>query len=130
MNIDAEITPDTEISLAPELHGMTTIYGQCVRVGGETPTASIRLLNGKLIAAKIDTKKAIDLAMHLYSEVALEGEATWDASGSEMIGFKAEKILEYKACDLEEAFRKLYEAGGSIWDGVDAVAYVQELRAE
>ncbi|MBN2580251.1 MAG: hypothetical protein JXB10_14775 [Pirellulales bacterium] len=128
--LDAMIHPDHKIPPAPELAGVTTIYGQCIRVGGDKhATAQIRLINGKIITVKVSLPLAKKLANHLYCEVGLEGEAFWNASDFEILRFEVNKLLPYRAVSLEDSFNKLYQAGGNIWDNIDAEQFIHEIRA-
>lgn len=128
---EAAIEPDREIPSIAEISGVTTIYGHCVRVGGEDhPAARIRLYSGQAISVRVPTEMAKKLAKRLYEEVALEGEATWSARSMDLIRFRATRVVSFRPVNLLEAFDELRQAGGKAWDDIDAEQYLREFRAD
>lgn len=111
----------------------TTIYGVCVRVGGETPKASIRLLTtGKQLTIDLTEDLARELGNRLYDLVGIEGMATVEASTWEMIAFRGVSLTPYrgKKADPLAATLKVARESGDVWSGVDPVEYVRGLREE
>jgi hypothetical protein len=113
------------------VHGTTTIHGTCLRVGGATvPKAEIRLsANQKLKNVDLSRELAKELASRLYEDVVLEIQAVWDTETWEITPLRVNEVADYRKTDLAAAFRELAEAAGGHWDGIDAVAYVHELRS-
>lgn len=113
---------------SPAISGTTIMYGTCIRVGGVKPKAEIRLAGGGMLYIEVSEDIARQLAISLYEEVCLEGEATWSTKDWSIEGFRATGVMAYRRTDAETAFRLLAEAAGSRWDDVDAEEYVRNLR--
>ena len=112
----------------PQISGTTSVYGRCIRVGGVKPKAEIRLEQGGVLYIEVSEEMARELAMSLYEEVCLEGEATWCTDDWRVERFKATKVTAYRKTEPLTAFTQLAEAAGGRWDGVDVNEYVRELR--
>lgn len=108
----------------------TTIYGKCMRVGGQRPpTAEIRTEESGVVIARLSsTKLASSLASRLYDRVALEGKARWVLPEFQMSEFEATDLLPYVDRGLEHAFAQLRDLVGDAWDEMDAADYVADLR--
>ena len=128
----AVIEPGEEIpppSSPVMISGSTNILARCLRVGGVTPKAEIRVLkDNKIIHVVISEDMAKELAKRLYDIVLLEGQATWDTETWEIKDFKVSGVQPYRKMPVSGAFSELREATNGRWDGVDAVEYVGELR--
>lgn len=110
--------------------GTTTVYGQCLRVGGVHPKAELRLPSGKLMHVDLSEQVAKELATRLYEEVALEGAATWDTATWEILEFRVSQVTAFQKTDPVLAFKELAEAAHGAWDTVDAVDFVHGLRRD
>lgn len=120
--------------------GTTTIFGQCIEVGGDRrQKATIKPPQGKLIEVYLqDQSVAQELAQRLYRDVVLEGTATWliipqsSFDTFEMIDFVAHKVGEYNRGNLTltEIMRELSDASGDAWDDIDPDEFVRELRRD
>ena len=129
--IEAEISRSNPIPPVQDknnIRGHAELFGQCIRVGGDTPKVRLRLANGLAISADTNIQLAKDVAKHLYEDVMVSGEAIWDAETWVLVSFKLQSL---EACDLptpSAAFQKLAELVGNSWRNVDAVSFVRELR--
>lgn len=113
----------------PLMRGTTSLLARVMRVGGVRPRAELRIPNSSdLLFVDISEDIARILASRLYDEVTLEGVATWDPDTWRMRDFAVTRLLEFVGTPPAEAFRELSAAAGSAWDGVDAVAYVKDVR--
>jgi hypothetical protein len=120
--------PDPNLLVAK---GTTTIYGRCERVSGTKPRANLRLLTtGELLSIGVSEPLAKKLAVRLYQEVGVEGDAGWRTRGWQIVWFRATRLLEYRPEGLGEAFQQLATAAGGRWDGTNAEDYVRVLRSE
>lgn len=128
----AVIEPGEEIpspSSPVMVSGSTNILARCLRVGGVTPKAEIRVLKGdKILHVVIDEDMAKELAKRLYDVVVLEGQATWNAETWEIRDFSVSGVQPYRKIPISSAFSELQETTSGSWEGVDAVAYVGKLR--
>ena len=128
----AVIEPGEEIpspSSPVMISGSTNILARCLRVGGVTPKAEIRILkDNRIIHVVISEDMAKELAKRLYETVLLEGQATWSAETWEIKDFKVSGVQPYRRSPVSGAFSELQKATGGRWEGVDAVEYISELR--
>ncbi|HTU22501.1 MAG TPA: hypothetical protein VMG10_30970 [Gemmataceae bacterium] len=126
---EAHEVPDPRSRTA---NGTTTVYGRCMRVGGEDPVARIKLAgtNETITATFADEKMVIELAHRLYRDVGLVGRAIWTPMDWKIVEFEVQQILPYEPIGAERAFQDLAEAAAGRWDDVDAVEYVRSLRGE
>jgi hypothetical protein len=129
----ARISRDHEVPdpAARTMSGTTTIYGRCMRVGGEEPVARIKLTkNQRTITAELTEALAKLLAPRLYEEVGLEGVAQWRTVDWEIVHFQAKRILEYRPAGPVGAFADLAEAAAGRWWSIDAEDFVRKMRSE
>lgn len=100
---------DTEITLDDNryLRGETTIYGELLRIGGETPRITIKINNDYTISFEIKKELAVLLSSKLYNEIGLIGTAKWEKSTYRVIDFKAESIIDIDAKPLSDTFKDL-----------------------
>jgi hypothetical protein len=112
--------------------GTTTIFGECVMVGGASDTrARIRLrATGQLLSIDMTEELCKELAPRLYEDVAIEGEAFWRQRDRQIVAFRATRIADYRPGSLDEGFREMAGAAHGRWDDVDAEEYVRLLRGE
>lgn len=121
---------------APErrtIKSATTIYGECVRVGGDTPKAAVRLVTTKkILNIDIDPEVARQLGNRLYDRIGIQGVATLDAATLEMLSFRGETILPYrgKAADPLASILAIAALSGDTWKGVDPTEYVRQMRQD
>lgn len=124
---EALLVPPVDESV--QVEEVTTLYGRCVRVGGETrPTAQIRALSGELLTVSVTQPVVFELGRRLLQDVGLEGVATWAFPESKLVAFEATAVLPFEDGPILEAFAELAEGAGGVWDGIDADEYVAELR--
>jgi len=114
----------------PYIEGTTTIYGRCIRVGGIKPKAEIQLYQGGTLFIDVSEQIAKELARSLYEHVCIEGKARWNPDDWSFDKFEGLRVSEFKATDTLTAFHALAKAASGRWDGVDAVAYIKDLRSE
>jgi len=110
------------------ISGSTELFGQCIQVGGVSPKVRVKLADGKIIPAQTTMNTAKEVAMHLYEDVLVSGEATWDAESWAIVGFQLIALKSYDLPNPITAFQKLADLVGKSWEGVDASAFVRELR--
>lgn len=129
---EAQISSKREILKPAKVSGVTTLYGKCVDVGGDTKiTVRLRLESGDYFTAQVNNlEMGRELGGRLQEWVGLEGEAKWDSETWSMQSFRATRITEYHDTNPVEAFSKLAATSGNAWDDVDAEEFVRELRAE
>ena len=129
----AILRPETHIADPSEFYvsGETTLYGRLLRVGGAVPKAVLKLdSRSKALICDISTNLAKELGRRLYTWVGVSGIAKWDPRDYSVREFKIQAILPYEDVPVLEAFRKLSDVAGKHFDGVDPVAYVEELRGD
>lgn len=114
---------------ARKMRYTTSIYGELMDVGGVTPNAHIKPVNGeKQIRCQIDRDMAIALGERLYSVVGLRGEAT--SEDGVITDFKVSSILPYRVRPNQDVFVELRNSGLAemFKDVDDPVAFVREMR--
>jgi hypothetical protein len=118
--------PDADV-----MRGATTIYGRCMRVGGEKPVLRVKLAQTQeTISVEVSEELAKELGQHLYEDVAIEGEAIWRVSDWKIEAFRARRVLSYQPAPAAHAFEELATASNGRWDEIDAGEYVRRLRSE
>jgi hypothetical protein len=115
--------------------GSTTVWGNLVKVGGDSdPKAIVRLRNDKLFAVRItrDMVSEIQEQKLIYKDIGFKGVATWKIENWAMKTFKATSIVDYRpdTTNLVKSFRDLSEASEGRWETVDPVEHVKKLRSE
>lgn len=108
--------------------GPTTLYGTCIGVGGVTPRAQLRTLDGSIVRMEADTDIAKALAHKLYEDVGVDGIAEWRTDTWALESFKAESLAPFEDPDPVVALEELSRLGNGVWDDVDAAKYVDDLR--
>ena len=127
----ARIRPSHEVpqvASRPTISGVTTVYGHLLRVGGVRPRARLRLSHGGFLSASITQAQARQLAPRLYTDVGLEGEASWSAFTGELEALKVQRLSPYEGLSGADALAELARNDGDHWRGIDADAYVRHLR--
>ena len=118
----------------PEEHfirGETVIYGKVERVGGVDPKARVRLSEHEVVSCRLNEDLAKELGIHLYAEVGLRGQATWDAKDHSLAYFRVDEILPYEAVGAVTAAYALNDAAQGAYDAVkDVPGFVRRLREE
>jgi hypothetical protein len=111
------------------MRGTTTVYGTVVRVDGLT--VDLLTLTGERLSATCGGSLADSLSARVGSEVGLDGDAVWGPPPDmPMVSFAITRLLPYRRTPIIEAFAELREAVDGAYDGVDADAYVRELRGD
>ncbi len=128
----AQISPSTEFFADALIEGYTTLSGTLLRVGGDDPTAQLRLFDNSRITADVaDQNLAVHLAKLLYKTVSVEGIASWIAGTWSIFDFKIQKITTYSdASDVVETLAALAEIASGVWSNIDPDEYIAEMRAE
>jgi hypothetical protein len=128
-----EIKPSSAYELVhpPILKSETTLYGKLERVGGATPRARIRLLNGHVISCSLTADLAKKIAPHLYEVIGIEGAAHYDMASWNVVSFDATGILPYRETSISDALLSLHSASPSAWQDVqDVPAVIRIARGE
>ena len=110
--------------------GNTTLYGILIRVGGDTPRATLKPAAANAITVDLTHDQAKDLGRRLYDEIGLHGDARWNRDTHELDSFTVRRVLTYEKTDILTAFQELAEAAEGRWDGIDAAKFVKNLRSE
>lgn len=122
-----------------QYRGCTTLYGECLKAGGETKrSALLRLLDGSRITVRLKTKElAQALGQRLYQTVGLSGEGFWTVSENKLVAFRADSLASYTDRDCKDnqrtvlqALSALARAAGNRWENVDPDEFVHEQRRE
>ena len=118
---EATLTPQTVIPQYVELTGETILYGEVRRVGGADPKVEFRTIDGKTLYCPTTKAIAVELANRLYQSVAVRGQAKWSFETSDVVFFVIDEVLTYRYTPIAEAFHKLREASGGVFDSIDDV---------
>lgn len=113
------------------IRGTTTLYGLCVRAGGERKkSAQLRLLGeASLRTVQLaSTDLATRLGKRLYDKVGLSGDAEWNAYSWELESFKATKLLPFRDVGVAAAVESVKDVAAGTLDELDALDYVRSLR--
>lgn len=125
----AFITPETKIVTKTPLEGETVLYGEVVRVGGETPRVRIRTMSGSFVNCTVSAEIAKKIAGRLYTEVGLRGDAVWNPDTLGMEKFHIHSLTDYSETPIDEAFKELRENFGHIYDKIpDIENLMTEIR--
>lgn len=125
----AVITPATRIERAKPLKSVDILYGNVMRVGGVEPKVEIKTIDGTTLYCETTEQIALKLAKRLYTQVAVEGMATWDPQSFEIKEFQVTELLPYAPVELPEAFRQLRESTKGFFETIgDVEEYIHELR--
>lgn len=127
----AEMDVGFELFLPEEhfIRGETVIYGRVERVGGVDPKVRVRLSEHEVVSCRLDEDLAIELGTHLYAEVGLRGQATWDAKDHSLAYFRVEEILPFENKGAAAAALVLNDAARGAYDAVkDVPGFVRRLR--
>lgn len=135
-----EITEDRELFPDKKLfRGRTTVFGECVRVGGDgRKSATLKLLNGEKKTIRLKSKElAIELGHRLFQTVGLNGEAFWSIDGHQLEDFRADELTPFQDRDadvkertIRQSIEALANAAGNRWDNVDPDEFVAALRCD
>ncbi len=129
----AEILPDHPVLEpdTPVVRGNTAVWGRLIRVGGAEPRAVLQLADNSYLHFSVTDEALVKtMAGFIYEDVGIEGEATWDLAGIEMIEFKATRLTAYRPGnnDVVEAFAELARICDGAWDEIDPDEFVKGLR--
>ena len=131
---DRELFPDKAL-----FRGRTTVYGECVRVGGDVrKSATLKLLSGGTKTIRLKSKElAKELGSRLYQTVGLNGEAFWSVENRQLEDFRADELTPFRDRDddakertIRQSFEALAAAAGNRWDNVDPDKFVAALRCD
>lgn len=118
----AIITPATEVQAKSPLVGQTTLYGEIKRVGGLTPRVALKTVSGRIVYCDVSEPLAKKIGFRLYTYVAVQGQATWDAESWQLESFRIHSMLEYEERPLPMAAEELQAAVGEAFDSVTNVS--------
>ena len=125
----ARITPSTVIRATPPLRGMTTIYGQVIRVGGRDPRLMFETLAGEVVYCNIKRSLAKQLGQSLYSTVGLIGRAEWDSTDLSLLSFGANEVIKYERKSAVSTLQELASKVGEYFTDIEDVeGYVATIR--
>jgi len=121
-----------EIPKTGTVKGVTDIYGQVTRVGGQRkPSLELKLDSGLTLEISITKELAIILGRRMYEIIGLRGETTWEISTENIIKFKATELLNYKETPVDDAFEKIRNDFGKYFDEIEDVnLFVSKLRED
>lgn len=126
-----DLPPDFAIEVpSPEYQrGETTLYGKIERVGGVKPRVRLRVWENEVVYGEISEEQGRVLGSKLYSQTALRGQATWDATDGSVVYFRVDEILNYKPGKASRAFEELKEASQGAFDQIEDVdLFVRRIR--
>lgn len=127
----ATLTSEFSLPKRALISGITTIYGEIVRVGGKDPTVEFTPINGTTIYCQFGKELAAELGSRLYKIAGLIGEAEWDFDLNKLISFNVTGITPYESVPIDKAFHDLQEIAGKYFDDIpDVNAYIEELRRD
>lgn len=113
------------------IRGETVIYGRVERVGGVDPKVRVRLSQHEVVSCRLNENLAKELGGHLYAEVGLRGQATWDAKDHSLAYFRVDEILPFENAGAVSAAYALNDATQGAYDPVkDVPDFVRKLRGE
>jgi len=113
------------------IRGETVIYGKVERVGGVDPKVRVRLSEHEVVSCRLNEDLAKELGTHLYAEVGLRGQATWDAKDHSLAYFRVDEILRFENAGAVSAAYALNDAAQGAYDAVkDVPGFVRRLRGE
>lgn len=129
----AALTPDTTVDAPAEavfITGMTTRYGELLRIGGNPPLARIRFVDGQATSCPVDsTDLARQMAKRLYETIGVRGKGEWQVDSMKLVRFSVEELTEYRQTSLTKAFESLREVAEEHYQKIDDVnAFVADLR--
>lgn len=112
--------------------GESTLYGQLVRLGGRNEiSADIKPLDdGQLIHCRLTQELARELSPKLYSDVGVNGIATWDINTYDIKNFTITEILPYEGTDIVNAMKNLAQALGQHYKDIDPDQHIKDLRED
>lgn len=120
-DIQATVTPETQIQQVKSIRGQTTIHGEVIRVGGVEPKIEIKTIDGNVLFCPTTQQIALQLAERLYQHVAVDGIATWNPETLDIEEFQITSVLSYVKVNLPQAFHQLREGAGGLYDAIDDV---------
>lgn len=124
------VLPNSSVGVA---RGTTTLFGvvRSAILGSRGASVWIEAHGqGRLVVCRVSEPLAIELGRLLGSEVALEGEASWDIDDLTIVQFIGRRLLPYRPGTLASAIRDLAKAVGDRWDGVDVDSEFRERRGQ
>lgn len=127
----ATMTATTPIPSASYIKGETILYGEIKRVGGIVPKIQLKTINGQTIYCDVAEEELTrQLGGRIYTQVGIQGEASWDTETMKIVSFLAKQLLPYRKTSLIEAFEALHEAIGGSFDNLkDVDKFAQDVRA-
>lgn len=127
----ATITPDTTIAGPALISGVTTLYGELLRIGGASgPRALMRFSNSPPLSCKVkSTELASEMGERLYETIGVRGKGEWKVGSMEIHEFRIEELTKYRQTTLTKAFESLREVAGKYYDEIEDIdAFVADLR--
>jgi hypothetical protein len=133
----AKITPSTfqNVSASAFIHGDTSVYGKIERVGGATAShCGIRLPERprKMLIFQVANDELVrQLGQFMYQYVVVSGKATWFRHNWTIKTMVIESFEPPKKGSIFETFKRVYAAGGNVWDEIDDPnAAIAEMRGD
>nr|PZN74554.1 MAG: hypothetical protein DIU57_19195 [Pseudomonadota bacterium] len=103
------------------IEGETTLYGECIQVGGKEARLKLSGYKGKTLTIEISKELAKEIGRHLYEEIGVCGKGKWDFNTGTLLTFRADKLLPYRKTPLDSAIEALQKTAGPDWAKIDDI---------
>ncbi len=129
VGVFAVLRPDTHVPNVPRVRGVTTLYGQVVRVGGRRPRVMVETVDGQTVYCDVAPEVARELGRRLYTQVGVYGEIRWDGRDMSMRNGHVERLTDYGQVRIDQSILELEQQIGQHYaDVADVERYVSALR--
>ncbi len=124
ITVVGDLSEETRVPEKLEIHGDTRIYGRVLRVGGDKPAVRLDLGHAKFTVT-VSEPMAQEIANRLYREIALEGDAVWNADTGELTKFVATRVIPFDPLPADELVTQFHARFGSAFDDVDIDEFIR-----
>jgi hypothetical protein len=128
----AGLLPEIDLfTESPLVTGGTSLLARIIRVGGESPSAKVKLSTGENFTAEVCGRGlAESLAEYLYQWVEVSGEATWNSHTLAITHLRITGIGPFsdKTSDPKAALTELREVSGGFWDSINPTDFLKDMR--
>lgn len=123
------LTPPAEEPVPPVMEGETTYTGVLVEAGGKKPNIHIDIGNrGKPIVVDTDKKNARELGAHLYSTIAVDVQARWDAESADLIECRLLRWRPGPTKTFAEGISAMAKEHGHAWRDGSVADWMRKIR--